>query len=219
MKIFRVAIVALLWMSAASLRADVTLPKFLSDHMVLQRNMPIHVWGHASPGEEIKVALEKDSAAATADALGRWSVNLPARPAGGPYTLTIRGKNTVEVNDILIGDLWFASGQSNMEIPLKGFPNSAVIKDADKEIASANYPQIRLLRIRKATSEYPLDDRFLRGGILLRPRDLRAGEGSHRTDRQHLGRNAGGGLDQHGCAQPQPGDRAGDAGPRSRYGR
>ena len=153
----KLGLVALLMMMPEA-GAQATLPKFMTDHMVLQRGVPIHVWGMAAPGETVKVLLEKDSAATVADALGRWSVNLPARTAGGPYSLTVRAKNTIELNDILVGDVWFASGQSNMEIPLKGFPNSAVIKDADKEIANANYPQIRLLRIKKATSEYPLDD-------------------------------------------------------------
>jgi sialate O-acetylesterase len=147
LRLITVAATLTLSLSAA---AQVTLPKFMTDHMVLQRGVPIQLWGWAAPGEKVKVALEADSADATADALGRWSVQLPARAAGGPYSVRVSGTNTIELNDILIGDLWFASGQSNMEIPLKGFPNSAVIKDAEQ--------QIRLLRIRKATSEYPVDD-------------------------------------------------------------
>ncbi len=126
--------------------------------MVLQRDMPIHIWGDAEPGEQVTVDLHGATASTTADTLHRWSVYLPAQPAGGPFTLTIRGTNTLALDDILIGDLWFASGQSNMEMPLVGFPGSAVIQDSAKEIAAANYPQIRLLRIEKDGSDYPLED-------------------------------------------------------------
>ena len=145
---------------AASLPAyaDVAVPKVFSSHMVLQRDMPIHVWGEAAPGEKITVDLHGSTATATADTLNRWSVYLPALPAGGPFTLTIRGANTLTLDDILIGDIWFASGQSNMEMPLAGFPNNAVIKDSEKEIAAANYPQIRLLRVEKDAADYPLED-------------------------------------------------------------
>ncbi len=143
---------------AATAYADVTLPKVFSSHMVLQRDMPVHIWGEAEPGERITVDLHGATASTTADTLHRWSIYLPAQPAGGPFTLTIRATNTLTLDDILFGDLWFASGQSNMEMPLAGFPGNAVIKDADKEIAAANYPQIRLLRVEKDTSDYPLED-------------------------------------------------------------
>jgi sialate O-acetylesterase len=138
--------------------AEVTLPKVFSSHMVLQRDMPIHIWGSAAPGEQVTVDLHGVTNTAITDNLGRWSLRLPAQSAGGPYTLTIHGTNTVQLDDILIGDLWIASGQSNMEMPLAGFPGSAVVKDADKEIAAANYPQIRLLLVEKDVSDYPLED-------------------------------------------------------------
>ena len=138
--------------------SEVTLPKVFTSHMVLQRDMPIHIWGDAAPGEQVTVDLHGASNTATTDNLGRWSLRLPAQSAGGPYTLTIHGTNTLQLEDILIGDLWIASGQSNMEMPLSGFPGNAVVKDADKEIAAANYPQIRLLLVEKDTSEYPLED-------------------------------------------------------------
>jgi sialate O-acetylesterase len=138
--------------------AEVTLPKVFSSHMVLQRDMPIHIWGSGAPGEQVTVDLHGVTNTAITDNLGRWSLRLPAQSAGGPYTLTIHGTNTVQLDDILIGDLWIASGQSNMEMPLAGFPGSAVVKDADKEIAAANYPQIRLLLVEKDISDYPLED-------------------------------------------------------------
>ena len=121
-----------LFVAATAANAEVTLPKVFSSHMVLQRDMPIHIWGDAAPGEQITVDLHGANNTATTDNLGRWSLYLPAQAAGGPFTLTIHGTNTVQLDDILIGDLWIASGQSNMEMPLAGFPGSAVVKDADK---------------------------------------------------------------------------------------
>ena len=143
---------------ATTAQSEVTLPKVFSSHMVLQREMPIHIWGSAAPGEQVTVDLHGSTNTATTDDLGRWSLFLPAQPAGGPFTLTVHATNTLQLEDILIGDLWMASGQSNMEMPLAGFPGNAVLKDADKEIAAANYPQIRLLLVEKDTSDYPLED-------------------------------------------------------------
>src|SRR5271170_3132673 len=139
-------------------QAEVSLPKFFSSHMVLQRDMPIHVWGSATPGESITATFHDLTNTATTDATGRWSIYLPAQPAGGPYTLTVRGTNTITYDDILLGDLWFASGQSNMEMPLSGFDPDTQIENADKEIASANYPEIRLLLVERDTSGYPRED-------------------------------------------------------------
>jgi sialate O-acetylesterase len=138
--------------------AEVSLPKLFSSHMVLQRDMPIHIWGSAAPEEQITVEFHGLTRAASADNAGRWSVYLPPQPAGGPFILSVRSSNTLQLDDILIGDLWFASGQSNMEMPLAGFPNNAVVQDSAKEIAAANYPDIRLLVVEKDTTDYPLED-------------------------------------------------------------
>lgn len=150
-------------------RAEVALPKILSSHMVLQRNMPIHIWGTGAPQESVTVKFHASTATATTGADGRWSVYLPAEPAGGPFTLTVQGANTVTLEDILMGDVWVASGQSNMEMPLAGF-NSAPIKDGAKVIAAANHPQIRLLFVEKDSAEYPQDDlKTVRGWSLCTP--------------------------------------------------
>jgi sialate O-acetylesterase len=159
----------LLFLTPSIVRAEVSLPKVFSSHMVLQREMPIHIWGFAAPGEQVNIDFHGSSTHATADKVGRWSVYLPAQPAGGPFTLTVRSSNTIQLDDILLGDLWVASGQSNMEMPLAGF-SSAPIKDSEKEIASANQPQIRLLRVIKDTSAYPLDDiKEVRGWSVCTP--------------------------------------------------
>lgn len=138
--------------------ADIRLPSVLGDHMVLQRDAPIHFWGLSDPEEAVSVEFAGKTQSATADSLGQWSVYLPALKAGGPYQAVIRGSNKIVISDILIGDVWLASGQSNMEMPLEGFPGSAVLKDGPDEIARANHPEIRLSLIPRTTSEYPLAD-------------------------------------------------------------
>ena len=113
---------------AASARADVKLPAIFSDHVVLQRDRPLPVWGWAAPGEPVAVSLGAQKASATAGADGRWIVRLAAQPATKqPLTLTVAGKNTVTVSDVLLGDVWLCSGQSNMDMALGGCatPDSA----------------------------------------------------------------------------------------------
>ena len=156
-------VAALLFASAslsfcASLRAEVRLPHMLSDHTVLQRESPIHIWGWASPGESVTVTLLQQHRSVAADPLGQWSVYLAPEKAGGPYSMQIAGSNSITLSDILIGDVWFASGQSNMEMPLSGFPGSAVLNNAAEEIANANHPEIHLLHIPQKASQYPLND-------------------------------------------------------------
>ncbi len=144
--------------AAASAQAEVRLPHLFTDHAVLQRDQPIRIWGWADPGESIRVSFRKQQAGATADALGRWSAALHPEAAGGPDALTVRGTNTVTVHDVLVGDVWFASGQSNMEMPLRGFPGSAVLKNGAQEIAAANEPHLRLLRFPHTSSPYEQRD-------------------------------------------------------------
>ena len=97
-------------------RADVRLPAVLNDHMVLQRNAEVALWGWADPGERLRVTVGWDTAVVetTADLAGRWRVALRTPGAGGPYTLTIAGKNKIALQDVLVGEVWVCSGQSNM---------------------------------------------------------------------------------------------------------
>ncbi len=147
-----------LFTAAGTAFGEVTLPHLLSDHAVLQREAPIHIWGMADPGEKISVTFHDQTMAAVTDQLGRWSLYLRPEHAGGPYTLTVTGSNTLTRTDILVGDVWFASGQSNMELPLKGFPGTATLLNGPGEIAAANHPQIRLLHIPNTASEYEQAD-------------------------------------------------------------
>lgn len=148
---------ATLW--PLSSNAEVRLPKVISDHAVLQRDRPIHIWGWAAPGAHLTAKLHLQTAIAEADSLGRWSLYLRPEGAGGPYSLTISGDGAEKtVSDLLVGDVWFASGQSNMEMPLNGFPPGAFVKDAEKEIAAASNPKLRLLVIDHKSSDIPLND-------------------------------------------------------------
>ena len=161
MKSVRIALllVACLLPSVSSIRADVRLPHLLSDHAVLQRDRPIRIWGWAMPGAHLTAKFDAQSVPAQADSLGAFSLWLAPESAGGPYTLTISGDGPdLTLSDLLIGDVWFASGQSNMEMPLRGFPGNAVLKDGDKEIAAATNPKLRLLLVDHKGSDYPLND-------------------------------------------------------------
>lgn len=142
----------ILLFGALGVRADVTLPGVLGEHMVLQRGLPVHIWGSADPGESVAVEFRGETRNATADDLGRWSVYLRPGEAGGPLELSIKGRNTIALKDVLVGDVWVASGQSNMEMRVQGTAN------AQAEIAAANYPRIRLFQANHKVSDYPLDD-------------------------------------------------------------
>ncbi len=134
------------------LRADVNLPAVFSDHMVLQRRMPSRIWGTASPGEKISLALDSSRASAVANAEGRWSAALPPHEAGGPYELTISGLNSVAVHDVLVGEVWVASGQSNMVLQISRANN------AGEEIANAKYSRIRFFQTPTKVAEAPAGD-------------------------------------------------------------
>jgi sialate O-acetylesterase len=141
---------------SAPLRAEVRLTSVITDHAVLQRDAPIHLWGEALPAEKITITFHGQSIATTASNLGLWEAWLKPEPAGGPFTLTVHGDSELTRSDLLVGDVWFASGQSNMEMPLAGFPPDAHVTNAEQEIAQADLPQVRLLRVEHQASDSPL---------------------------------------------------------------
>ncbi len=101
---------------SARARAEVRMPQIFSDHMVLQREMPVRVWGWADAGEQVRVSFAGQRIETTAGADGRWQIKLRKMPAeAAPQTLTIQGRNTVRFTDVLVGEVWVCSGQSNME--------------------------------------------------------------------------------------------------------
>ena len=133
--------------------ADVRLPHVFGDHMVLQREMPIPVWGWADPGEEVTVSLGDDNTATTkACADGAWRVDLAEMEAGGPYELTVAGNNTITMTDVLVGEVWLGSGQSNMQW------NVASSVNGPQEVAAADHPNIRLLLVPTVLSGVPQRD-------------------------------------------------------------
>jgi sialate O-acetylesterase len=135
---------------AASAAADVTLNNMFGDHMVLQQGIKNKVWGKADPGEQITVTLGPQSKQATAAADGSWHVFLdPVAEYGGPHTLTVKGKNTVTFNDVLIGEVWVCAGQSNMQWSV----NQS--NDADLERAAATFPNIRLISVPQVGTQEP----------------------------------------------------------------
>ena len=139
-------------------RAEVKLPTVLAAHMVIQRDKPVHVWGAADAGEQVTVTFRGNHASTTASEIGRWSLYLPPGAAGGPFTLTVQGKNTITLNDVLVGDLWVASGQSNMEFPMDPTMWSHGPFHAQQEIAAANHPRLRLFHVENTFADYPMDD-------------------------------------------------------------
>lgn len=142
---------AALVLAAPAVQAAPKLHAMFQDHAVLQRGQPIRVWGEAAPNEEVKVAIAGKSARARAGAEGHWEAQLPALKAGGPYTLTASaGGASQSVNDVLIGDVWLCSGQSNMELQVWRS------LDARAEIAGAANDRIRLLTVPQTGSVTPL---------------------------------------------------------------
>lgn len=132
--------------------SQIRLPKLINDHMVLQRDQKIMLWGWAAPKEKLTISLGGKEYSARADKAGRWSVELPPMPAGGPLSLLIKGKKESKViSDILVGDVWVCSGQSNMEWILVN------TNDAREDIAAANDSQIRHFKVPLTASSTPQD--------------------------------------------------------------
>ncbi len=130
---------------------NIILNPLFTSHMVLQRNRPIKIYGKSKPGQLIKITLAGNSTKSVSTLTGAWSAELPALKAGGPYRLTVQGKKTITLTDILIGDIWVCSGQSNMEWPVKRSNNAL------NETKVANYPKLRLFTAIRNTSSKPLE--------------------------------------------------------------
>ena len=133
----------------SSARADVKLPGIFSDHMVLQRNVSVPVWGWAEPGEKITVSIAGQTRTTSADAAGNWKLKLGKLSAASPLTLTVAGRNTIVVQDVLIGEVWLGSGQSNMQLSVNDVTN------AWQEKAAATFPQIRMFTVARHPATTP----------------------------------------------------------------
>ena len=142
-------------------RATVRLPALVGSHMVLQRGQPLRLWGWAGPGEAVRVTFRGRTYTASAPAAdGRWQATLPATPAGGPYSLKVAGQNTIVLDDVLVGDVWLAAGQSNMQFMVKDSNPYGYqpVQHADEEIAAANYPAIRMFTVTQAAARRPVTE-------------------------------------------------------------
>jgi len=138
--------------TVCALNAAVKLPALISDHMVLQQGMPVRVWGTADPGEGVRVDFQGQSVSVKASANGKWTAWLRPLVAAGPLEMTIAAGNTITVKDVLVGEVWVGSGQSNMEFKLQTAVNH------DEEIAHADYPMIHLFQVKRGVAAQPLDD-------------------------------------------------------------
>ncbi|MFC6096283.1 sialate O-acetylesterase [Flavobacterium qiangtangense] len=132
--------------------AKVSLPKFFSDHMVLQRDATITVYGWAEAGKTVKVSFNNKNLEAKVNSNGEWSVDFPAEKAGGPFEMKVSEENTITFKDIYIGDVWFCSGQSNMGWKLEDALNGK------EELANANYEKIKLLQVSRTMAGTPQKD-------------------------------------------------------------
>lgn len=150
----RSSILGLVLLVSGQSMAAIKLPALFGDHMVLQQKTKVHIWGWASPGEEISLTVpwKTKNIHTKADGLGNWKMIVETPVAGGPYNIKINGENSVELKDVLIGEVWICSGQSNMTFPLK-------YSDSAKEaIAKADYPTIRYFGVKRQFGQRPLND-------------------------------------------------------------
>jgi sialate O-acetylesterase len=137
---------------ASSVRAEVLLPSILGDNMVLQKGMKVRIWGNANPGERVTVSFDKKCSSTNADSQGRWETWIGPLKAGGPFEMTVKGSNVLTIRNVLVGEVWICSGQSNMEWPLVN-----TLRGAD-DVAQANYPAMRLFTVAHRTAASPLTD-------------------------------------------------------------
>ncbi len=135
-----------------SIYADVRLPSVFSDHMVLQREATLPFWGWADPGETVTVQIGDSSQSDVADDSGKWSVRMPMIERDGAFSVSITGKNSIELSDVVMGEVWVCSGQSNMQWSVKASNNP------DEEIAAAQYPEIRLFHVPRIPAGTPQED-------------------------------------------------------------
>jgi sialate O-acetylesterase len=132
--------------------ADVKLPSIFSDHMVLQRQHQNPIWGWADVGEKVTVTIGQQVRNTVAGAEGAWKVTLDSLPTGAAMTLTVKGRNTIQIHDVLVGEVWICSGQSNMAYPV------AAANDSALELLTANYPEIRIISVPQVGTQEPQKD-------------------------------------------------------------
>ena len=150
----------MLFISCSTKKSNLTTSPLVTDHMVLQRDTTITIWGWAEPGSKISVSAEWGETSSTkTDNTGKWSSELKTSQAGGPYSLTIESSDTaIFINDVMLGEVWLASGQSNMSMPLKGWPPNDLINNSENEISQSDNPAVRMFTVERNLSEVPLSE-------------------------------------------------------------
>ncbi len=138
----------------ASAWADIRLPAVVGDNMVLQSGMKAPVWGWADPGEEVRLSVNwhRMERRTSADATGKWMFEIKSPPVGGPYQIMLKGKNSITLKNILVGEVWVCSGQSNMQMTVQSS------NKATEEIAAAKYPKVRLFSVQRKVADTPQTD-------------------------------------------------------------
>ena len=149
---FKLKLLVLLLLNGTMLYADVKLPAIINDEMVLQRETTIPIWGWADPGEKVKIEFAGQTRNAIADSKGNWDVKFEPVKAGGPFSLDIKAKNTIKLKNVLVGEVWVCSGQSNMEWPIALLDNPEEVK------LKSNHPKIRLFHVKPVAEEKPVKD-------------------------------------------------------------
>lgn len=148
----KIILLVILFTCCVLVQAKVTLPRIFSDNLVLQRETAIPVWGWANPGETVTVRFNKQYSSAIADANGKWSLALRSERAGGPFTMTVRGEEAIAIKNVMVGEVWLCAGQSNMEWTVGQSMN------AHQELATADIPGIRQIKISKTVNSVPQQD-------------------------------------------------------------
>jgi len=189
------------WVASPTAFGEVRPHALISDGMVLQRGMKVPIWGTADDGEQVTVQFQGQEIVTTARD-GKWSVNLENLKAGGPFPMKIKGKKAIEFKNVLVGDVWVASGQSNMEWPVR------LSDKPEQAIASSKNPMIRLFAVAKRPASAPISSGKLAGmwpgerekllgrRLLFRQGPAKYLEGSYRTHPHLVGRHTGRGVDQ-----------------------
>ena len=148
-KQMRIILSVLFFCVSAFAFAQIELPQLFSNDMILQRNKPIPVWGWSSANEKIVIRFNNQIVKTKANKKGEWKVSLKSEVAGGPYTLSVKGNNTIILNNVLVGEVWICSGQSNMEFTVSNAMNF------DEELKDTNYPMIRHFLVEKDMGSKP----------------------------------------------------------------
>lgn len=158
MKKIWITLISLLFITTLTVFTQTWLPSFFSDNMVMQQNAEVSIWGKDDPGRNIQISASwGDEAEVTSGRDGRWKAKISTPDAGGPYSVTIKGSEVIVLNDVLCGEVWLCSGQSNMEMPVKGYGNQPITGSNEAILHSGN-PALRVFQIEKVPSAILLDD-------------------------------------------------------------